>query len=840
MWRLLAASQEFLCTLGLVMLTLNNVCSSEKTLNDQEIFIAENDDVKGLAVSQTGNVLVATGNAIYQYRHNSISFDDLVSEIDIVEDISIFTLFDYQGGEYLIRCNDTACFVHNASNIQQLWLTQPLDNPAAFGHSLGGDFSAHVVFMPCKGRYCNLYSAISGSRGTETFSERTFQLKDNVFHFDHGQHNRSRYIKSKRGTRFEFIYAFYSNSSAYFLRNTLSEDGKKIAYISQMCRNDRYFRSYMESKLECNGYTTLIAAQFVKTGQTAFLIASFSGTQSKYSGSIMCKFPIGLVEKYFIDEQEACFRGRNGTFPSWINGSESSCTESLPNKLIICGYTDKNRRILFDGSLMNENNKDSFRLSIHEEEITSFLMLPFEHSFLGYIGTDTGFLEKVLFYPSFGKSITVFRSPVSKDHGRIRSLTLSEEKNNLFFIEEQKTKSHLYMIKTNECGVHINCYSCLTDVLSCVWLQRTAMCVSRDNKTETLAFEHYCPPVVDGVSPLKGPTEGGTVLTLTGLMDNPASYDSPNQETRLHVSVMVGEIPCNVSNVAQFPKRLECTISNTSSEGSLNISLEMKNNGTNGDMFQLKKSRGLVLYKQNFVFVDPMLYHDGITDHSVKLSGNIQLTIRGENFDIGSNRRLLIGDKECRITNLDQISKNEVSCCAPSFNTNGNYTVVYEVDNVRVYGPNITYTPEPEIIDIRPSSSIVSGGVTLTLTGKYLEGFGSKCKLNLENNNSTSMNESYCKISYENDTALMLCKSTALDSWNSLPYIAVPSLNNTYGKVITIRTHPISIVEDPFMYQTDKILSFPVGTNLTKLDFQVCVYCDLLNVLHVYMSIFSI
>jgi hypothetical protein len=69
------------------MLTLNNVCSSEKTLNDQEIFIAEYDDVKGLAVSQTGNVLVATGNAIYQYRHNSISFDDLVSEIDIVENI---------------------------------------------------------------------------------------------------------------------------------------------------------------------------------------------------------------------------------------------------------------------------------------------------------------------------------------------------------------------------------------------------------------------------------------------------------------------------------------------------------------------------------------------------------------------------------------------------------------------------------------------------------------------------------------------------------------------------------------------------------------------------------
>jgi hypothetical protein len=45
------------------------------------------------------------------------------------------------------------------------------------------------------------------------------------------------------------------------------------------------------------------------------------------------------------------------------------------------------------------------------------------------------------------------------------------------------------------------------------------------------------------------------VLTLTGLMDTPASYGSPNQETRLHVSVMVGEIPCNVSNVAQFPKR---------------------------------------------------------------------------------------------------------------------------------------------------------------------------------------------------------------------------------------------------------------------------------------------
>ena len=286
------------------------------------------EDVQRLAVSSTGKVFVATSNTIYQYRNNSISFDDLDSDIDIIEEISIFTLFEYQQYEYLLRCNHTACFVHNTSDIQQVWTTQPF-RTGSFGHSLGGDFSAHLVFVPCNGsEYCDLFSAIS-DKDTGMFSQRSFQYRTDIFHFDHS-FEESKIIRSKSGTKFEFIHSFYFNGFVYFLRNTISPNGNRTAFISQMCSTDHYFRSYMESRIECNGYTTLITAQFLHSGSSIFLLASFSGhgSQTKYPGSIWCKFEMDLLEKYFEIEQRACFTGSRGSFPSWINGSGSSCSVS--------------------------------------------------------------------------------------------------------------------------------------------------------------------------------------------------------------------------------------------------------------------------------------------------------------------------------------------------------------------------------------------------------------------------------------------------------------------------------------------------------------------------------
>lgn len=96
-------------------------------------------------------------------------------------------------------------------------------------------------------------------------------------------------------------------------------------------------------------------------------------------------------------------------------------------------------------------------------------------------------------------------------------------------------------------------------------------------------------------------------------------------------------------------------------------------------------------------------------------------------------------------------------------------------------------------------------------------------------------NESYCKISYETGNATLLCKTTALNSSNNLPFMAVPSLYNIYGKIVTIAKYSILVKEDPSMSQADEILPFPTNTNQTEIKFKVSKRHDY----SFYMTIFK-
>ncbi|XP_053376810.1 hepatocyte growth factor receptor-like [Mercenaria mercenaria] len=824
--------QDLVCSLGFVLLAFPVVCYSSTYLKGQKEF--RNGSVKTLAVSLIGNIFVVTNDSIFQFQNDSISQDDLQSEIDITGEISIFKLFKYLGEEYLLQCNYTSCNTYNTTNISQFRPVQTFDETLA-GSSLGGEHSAQVVFVPCKesDEFCYLFSAISGSGDVETFSERSLYKYKGELHIFHRQQDVGHhYIKSKPDQKFEFIYSFYSrNGFVYFLRNSLTSDGRSVAYISQMCskKSHTYFRSYMESKLECNDYTTLIAALHVQTQTEDFLLASFSGSQTKYPGSILCKFSMDAVENYFAHEQRECFDGKKGSFPRWIQPPGESCAEKVNLLNIECGYRDKNTRIVFDGSL---KSSDKTVLSKPSERITSVVVTPYRNIFVGYLGTDSGFLEKILFNSSFGNSVTVFRSSVSKGHGQIRSLTLSSDGSSLFYIEDTKVKSRLYMIKTGDCEVHTTCYGCLSDILSCIWQQElydgvqpsSGRCISHETRVgKTAVVSSSCPPLVHHVQPNKGPTSGGTVLTLTGLMDNPARYGKNSQNDWVPISVIIDGATCNISNVTQFPERLECKTPMTKTAGAFRISLEMHNNVTNTsirDRFQTIVSKGQADYQPEFVYSDPVLFGRGVVYKSVKLSGNIQLTIRGKNLDIGSKRRVLIGGHDCPITEFDRIEDNKITCRIPKRNDTRNYTIVYEVDNTRVFRPVVTYTPEPVVHDIQPRSSIVSGGLTLTLSGENLEGFGQNCQLSLDDNNITEMNVSFCEIAYEATDAVLLCKTTAFDSLNSLPFWTVPTLFNVYGKLRTIDRLPVLIVEDPVMDRDDKIIPISVNTNQTDIYFK--------------------
>lgn len=821
--------QEFI---GLMFVASISLCFSSTYLNEQKEFICDSGKIVSVLVSNGGSIYVACSDTILQFQNNSISLTDLRSEVDVFGNTSVFTLFKYMQNEYLLRCNFFDCFVHKSSNISQFWHAHTYGNKSK-GNSLGGEHSAQVVTVPCQTAACRLYSAIGSDRGVETFSERSYTYYNDAFYIYHRQTDvDTHYIKSKPGNKFEFIFSFYSVTGfVYFLRNTITTEGERIAYISQMCykKYHSYFRSYMESKLDCNGYTTLLAATVTKSGTgNSILVASFRGSPTKYSGSIVCQFPLSYVENFFEEEQKECFAGQKGSWPDWINPPGNSCSEKRDNNDISCGHTNYNTRIAFVDSLKNADSKDSVLLSNHKEMITSLLFITHQDKFVGYFGTDRGHLTKVLFNSSFGRPITIFKASVSSEQGPVGNLIVNGNGSRLFYVQRTKTSSRLYMLSTEDCKVHYDCYGCLTDLLQCVWVQDTqsgvtppiGRCSARDDVegNSSKIFNAFCPPQVSEIEPRKGPTRGGTVLQISGLMDNTDHYKTSN--ILVHVTVQIGNTTCAVSSTTQFPERLSCITSSIQTPGAYPVLLNMTNNiSTTANIFQHKLSFGLAETKLMFVYVDPIL-DDSAVSTSVKLSGNIQIILHGENLDIGSSRRVTIGQRDCPITKLDRISDYEISCRAPKQNDTGNFTIVYEVDNSRVNGPVVMYVPEPVISDIQPRSSIVSGGITLTISGEHLDGFGQTSQLYLQDSNGTKTNSSFCDFFDISYAKVMLCKSAVIDNASLLPFWTVPSLFNVYGKIRTLDEFRILVTEDPDLEYYNKILLLPEHANYTEIAFK--------------------
>lgn len=129
-----------------------------------------------------------------------------------------------------------------------------------------------------------------------------------------------------------------------------------------------------------------------------------------------------------------------------------------------------------------------------------------------------------------------------------------------------------------------------------------------------------CPkPMIQSITPSKGPPQGGTTITISGTNLGVTFTDILN--------VTVGDLPCNVIEWTYIPgQKIMCIVSN-SSENKMEIDASV--------IVYVKRSNEIVLFaKGAYSFLNPVV--ESIIPKLGPVSGGTRVRVVGSNLDIGS------------------------------------------------------------------------------------------------------------------------------------------------------------------------------------------------------------
>uniref|UniRef100_A0A672QMN6 Plexin-B1 n=1 Tax=Sinocyclocheilus grahami TaxID=75366 RepID=A0A672QMN6_SINGR len=251
-------------------------------------------------------------------------------------------------------------------------------------------------------------------------------------------------------------------------------------------------------------------------------------------------------------------------------------------------------------------------------------------------------------------------------------------------------------VRLYNCSVgRADCSRCHTadQQYECVWCEGSrSSCVYRSSCTEHV--QQTCPAphihTVRDSSPLSGPVEGGTVLTVSGSNLGQRAED-------IQHSVTVAGVPCTV-----IPDRYEvsssivCETTASAGEQSGHISVQVKGGGIGQSA-------------QHFRYQDPVLL--GVSPLKGPMSGGTSLTITGQNLLTGRSNEIsiLIGGVPCYIS-AEQYNNEGVECVTGGSNRTGESSVTVRFGRAERHLQEVLYqyTPDPNVTHAAPSKSFIS------------------------------------------------------------------------------------------------------------------------------------
>ncbi|KAM6413682.1 plexin-D1 [Rhynochetos jubatus] len=230
----------------------------------------------------------------------------------------------------------------------------------------------------------------------------------------------------------------------------------------------------------------------------------------------------------------------------------------------------------------------------------------------------------------------------------------------------------------------------------CIWSESSSSCRLHG---EPHHISDVCPaPEIKKIEPLRGPLEGGTLLTIRG-------RNLGRRFSDVLGAVRIGSVQC-----APLPDRyvvsetIVCQTGEAQEAFSDVVTVNVSREGKS---------------KERYSYVLPVV--QSIAPLNGPKAGGTRVTIRGSRLDVGSELRVLVNtSKQCT-----DLSRNDstITCTMPSAEITTAVRVCVQFENKSCASYNITfkYEKNPIISDINPKKSQISGGRIITLEGRGFE-----------------------------------------------------------------------------------------------------------------------
>ncbi|XP_064383417.1 uncharacterized protein LOC135332039 isoform X3 [Halichondria panicea] len=214
-----------------------------------------------------------------------------------------------------------------------------------------------------------------------------------------------------------------------------------------------------------------------------------------------------------------------------------------------------------------------------------------------------------------------------------------------------------------------------------------------------------CPaPVINSFTPMYGPVEGGTEITVNGTDLGVTFADIQNS------TLILGGVTCTPVNTGYMPGRqFVCETTNLTTEGPKNVSLTIG-------------SRDAIVNAGSFTAVDPTV--NSVTPTFGPMAGGTTVAVSGTRLDVGNQQDTSVSldiSGSSSVCNILSIQSHEIRCTTTASSFASDAMVVVSIDAARIRNPGLvfSYLNNPNVISVSPSNTISSGGIALTFTGLF-------------------------------------------------------------------------------------------------------------------------
>ncbi|XP_071128439.1 hepatocyte growth factor receptor-like isoform X3 [Mytilus edulis] len=280
-----------------------------------------------------------------------------------------------------------------------------------------------------------------------------------------------------------------------------------------------------------------------------------------------------------------------------------------------------------------------------------------------------------------------------------------------------------------ECG-WCGSYCSLQKHCNATWQDRSATCQN---------------PLILRFSPSVGPIEGKTNVSISGINLGKTATD-------IQSGVTVAGVRCTVLPDHYQPSFMfKCETEPSGKAGSGPIKV------TVGKIYTATSDN-------NFTFVEPQVLF--LTPREGPRSGGTMITIGGTDLNAGTSVTVNVGGSPCEV---DHVSMNTLSCLTSAQTGNDEAEIEVSFGGFkRLMTPKFTYKEDPEIQDVTPKKSILSGGIKIDVMGSRL--------------NIVQKAEFFVEVGNQKITSVCVGKNIGVAHWLTCrtPALSFPEENITH------------------------------------------------------------